>query len=186
MNLQNILEHDARLSSQMRIAEKPGFLRNVAIFFSHSGDSWFWLAGLILMWLFGDATFKKFATILFFGIGGLAVVVFAVKFIFKRQRPAGDWGNIYRSTDPHSFPSGHAARAFMIAVLGTLLTPGWLALILWLWAPLVAFSRVTMGVHYLSDVIVGAMLGILVAFFGLQIYQPLIDWFFSVTGFMFW
>lgn len=186
MNLRSILELDARLSSQMRIAEKPGFLRNLAIFFSHSGDSWFWLAALILVWFFGDPISKKFVTIIFFGIGGLAVVVFAVKFIFKRQRPAGDWGNIYRSTDPHSFPSGHAARAFMIATLGTLLAPGWLALVLWLWAPLVAFSRVTMGVHYLSDVLVGAILGILVAWFGLQIYQPLIDWFFSVTGFMFW
>ncbi|MBL8097556.1 MAG: phosphatase PAP2 family protein [Anaerolineales bacterium] len=186
MNLRPIIELDKKYSGQLRIAEKPGLLRTIAIFFSHSGDSWFWAIGLIAMWFFGDATFKKFATVIFFGIGGLAVVVFAVKFFFKRKRPAGDWGGIYRNTDPHSFPSGHAARAFMIAVLATLLTPLWLALALWLWAPLVAFSRVTMGVHYLSDVIVGAMLGILVAFFGLQIYQPLIDWFFSVTGFMFW
>ena len=186
MNIRSILELDARFSSQMRVAEKPGFLRNFAIFFSHSGDSWFWLVGLILLWVFGDPIWKKFATIIFFGIGGLAVVVFAVKFIFKRQRPAGEWGNIYRSTDPHSFPSGHAARAFMIAILGTLLTPPWFAVVLWLWAPLVAFSRVSMGVHYLSDIIAGAVLGILVAFFGLQIYQPLIGWFFSLTGFMFW
>lgn len=186
MNFRSIVELDKKYSHQVRSAEKPGLLRNIAIFFSHSGDSWFWAIGLIAMWFFGDTTLKKIATIIFFGIGGLAVVVFLVKFIFKRQRPAGEWGTIYRSTDPHSFPSGHAARAFMIAVLGTLLTPGWLALVLWLWAPLVAFSRVTMGVHYLSDVIVGAILGILVAFLGLQIYQPLIDWFFSLTGFSFW
>ena|SRR5688572_21108849 len=186
MNFRSILELDARLSSQMRIAEKPGFLRRLAIIFSHSGDSWFWLVGLILFWLFSDSAGKKFVTVIFFGIGGLAVVVFLVKFIFKRQRPVGEWGNIYRSTDPHSFPSGHAARAFMIAVLGTFLAPGWLALLLWIWAPLVALSRVSMGVHYLSDVVAGAILGILVAFFGLQIYQPLIDWFFSLTGFMFW
>lgn len=186
MNFRNILKLDKELSSQIRIAEKPGLLRNIAIFFSHSGDSWFWLAGLISAWFFSNSAFKKFETVIFFGIGGLAVVVFIVKFFFKRQRPSGDWGNIYRSTDPHSFPSGHAARAFMIAVLGTFLAPGWLALLLWLWAPLVAFSRVTMGVHYLSDVLAGAILGILVAYFGLQIYQPLIDWFFSLTGFMFW
>jgi undecaprenyl-diphosphatase len=186
MNIRPIIELDKKYSNQLRIAEKPGWLRNIAILFSHSGDSWLWLPGLIIAWFFSNSDFKKIETVIFFGIGGLAVVVFAVKFIFKRKRPAGDWGEIYRSTDPHSFPSGHAARAFMIALLGTLLAPGWLALILWFWAPLVAFSRVTMGVHYLSDVIVGAILGILVAWFGLQIYQPLIDWFFSATGFMFW
>lgn len=186
MNLRTIIELDKKYSSQLRIAEKPGLLRSIAIFFSHSGDSWFWLVGLFLLWYFGDFTFKKFATIIFFGIGGLAVVVFAIKFLFKRQRPQGDWGGIYRSTDPHSFPSGHAARAFMIAFLATLLTPFWVALAFCVWAPLVAFSRVTMGVHYLSDIIVGAIVGILVGLFGLQIYQPLIDWFFSITGFMFW
>ena len=55
---------------------------------------------------------------------------------------------IYRKTDPHSFPSGHAARAFMIAVLATGLGPGWLAVVLWVWAPLVSVARVAMGVHY--------------------------------------
>ena len=186
MNIRSLLELDKKYSSQLRIAEKPGSLRNIAILFSHSGDSWIWLPLLIIAWFISDPVFKKFETVIFFGIGGLAVVVFAVKFFFKRKRPAGEWGEIYRSTDPHSFPSGHAARAFMIATLGTLLAPGWLALLLGLWAPLVALSRVLMGVHYLSDVIAGAVLGILVAFFGLQIYQPLIDWFFSLTGFMFW
>ncbi|KXK12569.1 MAG: Undecaprenyl-diphosphatase BcrC [Chloroflexi bacterium OLB14] len=187
MNLRNIIELDKQYSTQLQIAEKPGLLRTIAIFFSHSGDSWFWAIALIALWFLGNPLTKKFATIIFFGIGGLAVVVFAIKFFFKRKRPAGDWGSIYRTTDPHSFPSGHAARAFMIAMIATLLlSSGWLVLLFWLWAPLVAFSRVTMGVHYLSDVIVGAILGILVALFGLQIYQPLIDWFFTVTGFSFW
>lgn len=186
MNFRTLIELDARLSSQMRIAEKPGFLRNLAIFFSHSGDSWFWFIALIIAWFFSDSAWRKFETVIFFGIGGLALVVLIIKFLVRRKRPEGDWGGIYRTTDPHSFPSGHAARAFLIAVLGTFLAPGWLALLLWLWAPLVAFSRVTMGVHYLSDVIVGAIVGIIVAFWGLQIYQPLIDWFYSLTGFGFW
>lgn len=186
MNLRTIIELDKKYSSQLRIAEKPGLLRNIAIFFSHTGDSWLWFPSLILLWFFSNSAWQKFETVIFFGIGGLAVVVFAIKFLFKRQRPKGDWGGIYRSTDPHSFPSGHAARAFMIAFLATLLTPFWVALAFCVWAPLVAFSRVTMGVHYLSDIIVGAIVGILVGLFGLQIYPPLIDWFFSITGFMFW
>ncbi|MFM8367836.1 MAG: phosphatase PAP2 family protein, partial [Chloroflexota bacterium] len=125
-------------------------------------------------------------TVEFFGLSGLAVVVLAVKFLFKRKRPEGEWGGIYRNTDPHSFPSGHAARAFLIAVLATFLAPPWLAIILWVWAPLVALARVAMGVPYLSDIIAGAILGIIIALLGLQFYQYLIDWFAGLTGFMFW
>lgn len=186
MNLRSILELDTRLSSQMRVAEKPGFLRKLAIFFAHSGDSWFWALALIVAWFFSDSYWRKWETVEFFGIAGLAAVVLLVKFLVKRKRPEGDWGGIYRNTDPHSFPSGHAARAFLIAVVATALAPPWLALLLWLWAPLVALARVAMGVHYLSDVAAGAVLGIIVALLGLQFYQYLVDWFASLTGFRFW
>ena len=57
----------------------------------------------------------------FFGILGLAGVVLAIKFLVRRERPQGEWGGIYRNTDPHSFPSGHAARAFLIAVVASAL-----------------------------------------------------------------
>jgi len=67
---------------------------------------------------------------------------------------------IYRSTDPHSFPSGHAARMAMLAILTLALGPWWLCLLFFLWAPLVMLARVAMGVHYLSDVIGGAVLGV--------------------------
>ena len=186
MNLRPILELDARLSSQMRVAEKPGFLRNFAIFFAHPGDSWFWFAALIIFWFLSNPFWRKWETVEFFGILGLAGVVLAIKFLVKRKRPEGDWGEIYRNTDPHSFPSGHAARAFLVAVVGTALAPPWLALVLWVWAPLVSLARVAMGVHYLSDIIAGAILGIIVALLGLQFYQVLLEWFFGRTGFMFW
>ena len=186
MSLRSILELDARLSSQMRVAEKPGFLRNIAIFFAHSGDSWFWWAALIIAWFFSDSFWKKWEVVEFFGILGLAGVVLAIKFLVRRERPQGEWGGIYRNTDPHSFPSGHAARAFLIPVLATALaTPG-IAAVLWVWAPLVALARVAMGVHYLSDVVVGALLGIIIALIGLQIYQPMVDWFVGLTNFPLW
>lgn len=186
MKFSNILELDARLSSQMRVAEKPGLLRNIAIFFAHSGDSWFWAAALIVVWFFSSPVWRQWETVEFFGLSGLAVVVLAVKFLVKRKRPEGEWGGIYRNTDPHSFPSGHAARAFLIATIASVLAPPWLAAILWVWAPLVALARVAMGVHYLSDIIAGAVLGIIVALLGLQFYQFLIDWFAGLTGFHFW
>lgn len=186
MSFRSLLELDARLSDRMRVAEKPGILRSVAVFFAHSGDSWFWFAALILAWFFSSSIWKQWEVVEFFGIAGLAGVVLAIKFLVRRERPQGEWGGIYRNTDPHSFPSGHAARSFLIAIIASAFGPVWLAVLLWVWAPLVALARVAMGVHYLSDVVAGAVLGVIVALFGLQIYEPLIAWFAAVSGFPLW
>ncbi len=186
MSFRSLLELDARLSDQLRVAEKPGVLRNFAAFFAHSGDSWFWAAALILLWLFSDPAWKQWEVVEFFGILGLAGVVLAIKFLVRRERPQGEWGGIYRNSDPHSFPSGHAARAFLIAVIASAFGPIWLFAALWIWAPLVALARVSMGVHYVSDVVAGAVLGVIVALIGLQIYQPMIDWLTALIGFPLW
>jgi len=166
--MQVLLELDARLSARLRVAERPGVLRSLAILLAHSGDSWFWLIGLSLAWYFGDAAWKQSVQILALGILITAVLVMAIKFTVRRSRPAGKWGAIYRNTDPHSFPSGHAARALMLAVLASGLGPGWFALVLLAWSPLVVLARVAMGLHYLSDVIAGGFLGILIGFGILQ------------------
>ncbi len=165
--LKRLLELDRDVSYAWRVAEKPGLLRSFAMFFAHSGDSWFWGAALLLLWLVANQTFwKLWAVYEFWWISILAALVMTLKFTIKRRRPEGEWGAIYRNTDPHSFPSGHAARAFLIAVLATFLGPDWLAVVLWIWAPLVAVARVAMGVHYLSDILAGALVGILVALIG--------------------
>lgn len=159
--LETLLTLDARYSDRLRVAERPGSLRQAAIFFAHSGDSWFWGIGASLVWLLGGPAWKLLAVQIVLAIGVTAVVTQAFKYLVRRERPQGEWGKGYRAVDPHSFPSGHASRAFMLAVLVTLLGPGWFSLILWLWAPLVALARVAMGVHYLSDILAGATLGML-------------------------
>jgi undecaprenyl-diphosphatase len=139
-------------------------LRAVSILLAHSGDSWFWLLGLAVLWLAGDDYWKSRAVSLAIGILLTAVVVMTTKFLVRRKRPDGDWGSIYRSTDPHSFPSGHAARAVMLAALALGLGPAWLAIILIVWAPFVCLARVVMGLHYLSDVLAGMVFGVLLGF----------------------
>ena len=158
---QKLLEYDIHLTTRMRIAERPGLLRTLASVLAHSGDSWFWLAGFILIWLLGPPSWRPMVQSLVIAILLTAVLVLILKFSVRRRRPEGSWGNIYRNTDPHSFPSGHAARASMLAVLSTALVPPWLAAVLLVWAPLVSLARVAMGVHYLSDVLAGIALGIL-------------------------
>ena len=186
MSLAKVLEVDARLSNQMRIAEKPGLLRTLSAFLAHSGDSWFWAAGLLILWFTGDSFWKKWAVVIFASIAVLAAIVLVIKFTVKRRRPEGEWGLLYRSTDPHSFPSGHAARALLIGTMALALGPVWLAVILVIWGPLVSVARVAMGVHYVSDILAGAILGVVVGVIGLILYEPLLAWVVSIIGFPLW
>jgi undecaprenyl-diphosphatase len=169
VNLARLLELDARVSARLRVAERPGVLRTVAAVLAHSGDSWFWWAALVLLAWRGDAFWRPWALTVLICILVMAVIVLGVKFTIRRRRPEGEWGGFYRSTDPHSFPSGHAVRAVLIAVLAIGMGPWWLAVILCIWAPLVVLARVAMGVHFLSDVVAGAALGLVAGLIGLQV-----------------
>jgi membrane-associated phospholipid phosphatase len=158
--LDKLLELDIYHSRRLNIAGQPGRLRSAAAVLAHSGDSWFWLAGLAFVYILGDTAWKFRAVALAASILATAVLVLALKFSIRRRRPDGPWGEIYRSTDPHSFPSGHAARAFLIAVLAIGLGPAWFGISALLWAPFVTLARVAMGVHYLSDVLAGVLVGL--------------------------
>jgi undecaprenyl-diphosphatase len=88
-----------------------------------------------------------------------------LKHAFARPRPSLVDPNVHPLiTVPHSYsmPSGHAATAFAAAVAVVLIHPRLRWPLLGL-AALVAISRVWLGVHYLSDVIVGGALGSAVA-----------------------
>ncbi len=168
MKVDGLLKLDLKISQRMGIAERPGLLRSLAAFLAHSGDSWFWILGLALLWWFGSPAWRSIALSLLVSILITAVVVLAIKFLVRRRRPEGDWGGIYRSTDPHSFPSGHATRAALLAVLAIGLGPAWFGLALAIWAPLVILARVAMGVHYFSDVVAGAILGLAIGWLALH------------------
>jgi undecaprenyl-diphosphatase len=62
----------------------------------------------------------------------------------------------------HSFPSGHAASSFAAATVIAMLAPR-LRVPAFLLAAAIAFSRVYNGVHWPSDVLVGALLGVAIA-----------------------
>ena len=171
--MQQLLDFDRQYTQRLRIAEKPGWLRSAAVLLAHSGDSWFWLLGLLLVWWFAPGEWSGLALVMIASILILAVVVMGIKFTVRRQRPEGEWGGIYRKTDPHSFPSGHAARAALLAVLALGLGPVWFGALLLVWAPLVMLARVAMGVHYLSDIVAGALLGVFAGIIALLIHAAL-------------
>jgi len=160
MSLPTLLEKDARYSEKIRIPEDKPWIKRIAAFLAHSGDSWFWGLALVLMWFIGPRDWRPQIALLFLGIFFTAISVLILKFLVKRPRPEGDWGQVYRSSDPHSFPSGHAARATMLTVIMFLTGYWWIGLIMVVWTLLVDISRVGLGVHYFSDILVGTLIGI--------------------------
>ena len=104
-----------------------------------------------------------------------AVCDYALKPLFDRARPYEVDSTISLITakpDTRSFPSGHAAMAVAGALAGSQLLPysGWFW---WPLALIMSVSRVYLGVHWPSDVVVGALIGLLTGWFVLgRTVQP--------------
>ncbi len=91
------------------------------------------------------------------------IVANLLKTVFDVPRPfaEGLWSALGSLPSTGSMPSGHAATAFAAATALAMMFPRlrWAAYAL---AALICVSRVYLGVHYVSDVVVGALLGALI------------------------
>ncbi|HAD05609.1 MAG TPA: hypothetical protein DCE76_00435 [Anaerolineaceae bacterium] len=178
--MQKLIQLDVNLSNRLRMEVDESFRWKLVAFLAHSGDSWFWLFGLGIVWLLSNA-WRGFSAFLIVDILLLAALVMSIKFLVRRSRPPGEWGSIYRNTDPHSFPSGHAARAMMIATVVAANAPLWVAVCVMIWAILVSLSRIFTGMHYVSDVVAGMALGLLSA----GVFLAARDWMQALLPFLF-
>ena len=85
-----------------------------------------------------------------------------LKQVLKRQRPFEQIGSCFCAINPSdkfSMPSGHTAAAFIMACLISQFYPQW-TIAAYIWASIISFSRVFLGVHYPTDLAVGAVLGL--------------------------
>jgi membrane-associated phospholipid phosphatase len=91
-----------------------------------------------------------------------AIITTTMKFAFDKDRPFVTYPEIQQLTSAGSpsFPSGHTSEAFATATSLSLAFPKWYVIApSMLWASAAGYSRMHLGVHYPSDVLVGALIG---------------------------
>jgi len=124
------------------------------------GVIWYVLMA-VLPWI--DSVNGRACALQMLAIGLINLVLYLrVKRRIGRPRPfvaCPDIRACTRALDPFSFPSGHTLHAFAYALLLTYHYP-FVAPLVWSFASLVALSRVVLGMHYPSDVLAGALAGV--------------------------
>ena len=128
---------------------------------SRGGDGGLWLALALAVALCGgtERFHALFSATLAAGVG--VALFLELKRAFRRKRPCAlephCWAELL-PPDQFSFPSGHTITAFAVAVSLAGFYPELLPGLLFC-AISIAASRVLLGMHFLSDVLAGAVLG---------------------------
>ncbi|MEY2726943.1 MAG: hypothetical protein RLZZ458_2810 [Planctomycetota bacterium] len=107
------------------------------------------------------------------GLTGLVTLMVyrAVKGAAQRPRPGAVHETIQlgcAALDEYSFPSGHTMHAVAFTLVATAWFPALLPL-LWVFTLLTGIGRVTLGLHYPTDVVLGAVFGALLGYSSLLI-----------------
>jgi undecaprenyl-diphosphatase len=117
-------------------------------------------------------------------IGGLQIgagillstaTTLAMKKLLQRPRPYDSYPDLLHPLaheSSYSFPSGHTSVAFATATSLSLQFQKWyITLPAFLWATAVGYSRMYLGVHYPSDVLIGIVVGMTTAYLSYKVQQ---------------
>jgi undecaprenyl-diphosphatase len=160
--LAKLQEFDTRLFARLfRQGEHSRLLRPFAKVISRSGDGYLQLLFPLLVWTAGSTLLPDYCMLLGVAMMTERVVYFVLKNGLKRRRPQDfvpGFRSIIQASDQFSFPSGHTSAAFCLATTTGIIFGGPFV-VLYLWASLVAASRVVLGVHFPGDTVAGALTG---------------------------
>ena len=166
--LEYISTRDHRLMRRLNSWRAPRWVRLWMVCATRAGDGWLWYSAAVLIYLFGGP--ERGLALL---AAGSAAAMGALLFLLmkrkaRRMRPCAIaehcWARLL-PPDQFSFPSGHSITAFSFAVSYGLFYPAFMPALLFC-AFSVALSRIVLGMHFLSDVVVGSLLGTLLAYGG--------------------
>ena len=140
---------------------------------SRLGDWPAWVLLIACQPLFHDSRIGWHIAVQFAATAMVGIVIYRLlKTRLCRERPFITFTTIPCTMPPldrYSFPSGHTLHAVSFTTL-TAATAPWLLLVVAPLAALIAASRVGLGLHYMSDVAAGALLGLALAKASLWLY----------------
>ena len=156
-----ISTRDHSLMRRLNGWRPPRWVRIWMTLASRVGDGWlWWTIGLMLLLFGGPQRFRA--------VGAAAIseavsamIFLAIKKLAGRKRPCEIGQNCWATLlppDQFSFPSGHSMTAFSVTVPLSLFYPSLEAGLLFC-AVSIALSRIVLGLHFLSDILVGSALG---------------------------
>ncbi|MCK9409329.1 MAG: phosphatase PAP2 family protein [Bacteriovoracaceae bacterium] len=147
----------------LRIIAKRGLsLTKFMKFVSMVGDGFVWAILAVLFYVFTDVSL----TWLYVGLSAFSVELICYKLIKQsttRKRPFrvnACIENLVVPQDEYSFPSGHTAAATVAALLFSTAVPVFIPFFVAM-TILIGLSRIYLGVHYPTDVLMGFTLGVL-------------------------
>jgi undecaprenyl-diphosphatase len=152
---------DHRLMRRVNRWRPPRWFQRWMLLATRAGDGWLWYGLGIAVLAFGGP--ERYAAVCAAGGAILCGIVLftGLKQVSRRRRPCAIerhcWSNLL-PPDQFSFPSGHSITAFACAVPMSLFYPE-AAPALFFAALSIAASRVLLGMHFLSDVVAGCILG---------------------------
>jgi undecaprenyl-diphosphatase len=157
---------DHKLMRRVNSWRAPRWIRWWMLLATRAGDGWLWgMVGVAVLLSSDVLRFRALEAAACAVTVGI-VMFHKVKRVFCRTRPRDIephcWAHIV-TTDKFSFPSGHSTTAFAVALSLGSFYPEIMPLLLVL-AANVAVSRVVVGMHFLSDVLVGSGMGALLGY----------------------
>lgn len=163
-----VVASDDRLFGQLCSWQPPRWVRLWMLWATRLGDGWLWLLAAALLAGSGNRGLQVLSACLV-AAGFANTLLVLTKRRVRRARPCERAKTAGFAVDPpawfpsdrFSFPSGHALNAFAVGSLLALALPP-LALPVLATAASVAASRVVLGLHWLSDVVAGALVGALI------------------------
>lgn len=152
---------DYQLMRRINRWSAPRWVRWWMLLATRAGDGWLWgLVGIAVVLSSDPLRFRAIEAAACAVAVGI-VFFHKVKRVFCRTRPCDIephcWARII-TRDKFSFPSGHSTTAFAVALSLGSFYPEILPVLLIL-AANVAVSRVVVGMHFLSDILVGSGCG---------------------------
>ncbi|MGB9781214.1 phosphatase PAP2 family protein [Caldanaerobacter sp.] len=168
MELRKILaEKDKNIFFYINEKIKCNFLDKIMPRITHVGGPAFTIFVTIFLAFFGKNSVRTSAIEALFSLVSSHLFVQFLKKKYSRLRPY----MVFRDTNTfrqllrdYSFPSGHATASFSLAMTFSMFFPN-LAIIFIPVAVLVGLSRIYMGLHYPSDVLMGFLIGMTFSYF---------------------